>query len=218
MLKLRRGGQLVFIDDENKESIVDEILPYLCCVCEIEDGVKFKDILNLIRKDCDAYSYMLTTGPWLKEIVEEGDKPYVDCEDSVKYLEVYWAAEATNYDGPDVLSEWVSIHGIGGPEGPYGLDFSPINSLTELEIKLNNEYKIFDMRNKKYLSTASLFTAQKEFTLLDILRGIFWELSFHGSVKNREERLEEIKQSVEDIKSGLVKTVPWDSKKFMEED
>ena len=212
-LKILKGGQLVCTDWDskakaNKTTNLTEVLPYLCCECELEEGVKFADLLTLVRKDCDTLSYLLTSGPWLKEIVEEGDKPYVKEDDSVGSLEVYWAAEVSDYGDIDELDEYTSIHGLGGAEGPYALDFSPINTLTKLEVKLNTEYKVYDVR-EGLANTPILVAAQKQFRLLDILRGVFWELSFHGSIKNREERKESIQQSMKDIESGLVKTIPW---------
>jgi hypothetical protein len=212
-LKLLKGGQLVrtYWDPKaktNKTTNLTDVLPYLCCECELEEGVKFADLLTLVRKDCAVLSYMLTSGPWLKEIIEEGDKPYIKDNDSVSSLEVYWAAEVSDYGDRDELDECTSIHGLGGIEGPYALNFSPINTLTELEVKLNTAYEVYDVR-EGLADAPVLVAAQKQFRLLDILRGVFWELSFHGSLKNRDERAASIKQSVEDIKSGLVKTIPW---------
>jgi hypothetical protein len=212
-LKILKGGQLVRTDWDaivkvKKTINVESVLPYLCCECELESGVKFADLLTLIRKDCDLLSYLLTSGPWLKEIIEEGDKPYVRDDDSVSSLEVYWAAEVSDYNDADELDEYTSIHGLGGAEGPYALDFAPINTLTELEVKLNTEYKVYDVRDG-LVDAPVLVSAQKQFKLLDILRGVFWELSFHGSIKNRDERVASIKQSIADIDSGLVKTIPW---------
>lgn len=213
MLKLLKGGKLVSTDwdcdtQSYKTTELDHTFPYLYHDCELEDGLRFKDLVSLIRADCELYSRLLTSGPWLGEMVEEGDKPYVREEDNITHLEIGWSAEIIKYNGPDELIDYTIIHGIG-EGGPYALDFSPINTLTELELKLNTEYNIYDMRNVS-ANTPVLLTAKKQFSLLDILRGVFWELSFHGSIKNRDQRCAQLKQTVEDIDSGKEKLIPWE--------
>jgi hypothetical protein len=47
------------------------------------------------------------------------------------------------------------------------------------------------------------------FTLLDVLGGIYWEISFYGSPEDRDRQRAELQQSVREIEEGRATLVPW---------
>lgn len=233
-IKIAKGGKLIAEVWENRQKkdvdITNELYDHLFNVCHIDDGVILRDVLLLVKDWCQILSPITTSSPvWLKELVDEGlNKPFKNEGDSVKYLELSWGAEVRQYKNePKHLEEWVSFDGIGDPpdhesykDWPagqpvnYALDFSPVDTLSELPVKLNRVIKIYDetSRNATYPPPV-LIEAEKEFRLADILRGIFWELSFHGSPVSRDERNEELKERMDEIEKGTAKLIPWEEVK-----
>lgn len=216
-LRISKGGKLYEETWEKNKQIdidrTDEVFIQLYNTCYIEDGVVLKDILLLVKDWTDLFSPLLTASPnWLKEIVDEGlNKPFKN-EGDVEYLELSWEAEVRKYKNePQVFEQWLSFNGIGKGTR-YAIDFSPINTLSELPVKLKKTIKIEDAREKNYPSPV-LVEAEKTFKLSDILYGIFWELSFLGSPEDRDALTDRINQQMENIKNGTAKTIPWDEEK-----
>jgi hypothetical protein len=85
---------------------------------------------------------------------------------------------------------------------------TPVYELSGLPVKLNDEFVIYN--GKDFACKNPLFSSTKGFTLLDILHGIFWELSFFGSTADREKMATNLHKQVEDIKSGKVKCIPME--------
>ena len=234
-IRITKGGKLVAEVWENRQKqdvdITNELYDHLFNVCHVDDDVVLKDLLLLVKDWCQVLSPITTSSPvWLKELVDEGlNKPFRREGDSVKHLELSWGSEVRQYKNePKHLEEWVSFDGIGDPpEGDesyknwpagqpvnYALDFSPVDTLSELPVRLNRTIKIYDETNKKVsYPPPILIEAEKEFRLADILRGVFWELSFHGSPSSRDERSEELDQRMDEIEKGTAKLIPWEEVK-----
>jgi hypothetical protein len=80
-------------------------------------------------------------------------------------------------------------------------------------VKLAQKMIIHDEveRNQKSKDNDPVAIFEKSvYTLGDILYGIIWELSFHGGPKQRDEKSEELKESVDKIRDGSAKTVSWE--------
>jgi hypothetical protein len=213
-LKITKAGLF-----DGNQDVSTQLMDYLCDGCKLEDGLTFKDLLNLVEPYTEQLSMMLTNGPWLKDLIEEGKKPVVDDDDTkIEYLEVCRAAEINRYSNQDELTEYATIHGIGDG-GPWALGFSPTNSLTAYELRLNEEVSIYDWRSWKPGRESSskgppvLATVRKPFTLLEILYGVFWELSFHGAPADRDARMESLNDTIKRIDSGEEKLIPWEDVK-----
>lgn len=223
--------------------ISNDLYNNLFNVCHIEEGVNLKDILLLVKNWCQVLSPILTSSPnWLQEIVDEGlSKPFEDKGDEVKYLQLSWQGEVRKYKNePKTLEEWISFNGIGdlpktdpyghwkgwpaGKEVSYAISGSPLYTLSEFPIRLNNTIQIFDETDSKApYPRPILIEAEKTFRLFDILYGIFWELSFLGSPVDRDAFNEKLNEQIKNIDNGTEKTVSWDEikdkmKKKLEED
>ena len=210
---------------KNKEvDLTDKLQYHLYDECELEDGVVLKDLLLLANKHRDFLS-PITTGSldWLGELIDEGlNEPFKDTGD-VETLELNWRGNLTNWD-TEKLNTYVHFEGLGKPpkgEGwetwpadkpvNYALDMSSVSSLSELPLKLNKKMVIYDERDKKF--NEIFLETNSDYTLLDILKGVFWEISFHGSPKDRDKVVEGLEQTIKDIDSGKTKTIPWEELK-----
>ena len=194
MLMITRGGLV-----REGRVITDRMFDYLNEECVLEPGLKFRDLVSMMSKYADLYTYLLTSGPWLLALVEEGlQDPVKVPDDGIQYLEVGWVAELT-----ETLTDYTILHGQGSG-GPFALDFSPLNTLGEYKLRLNTDYTVY-----RWSQETPILATSKTFTLLDILRGVFWELSFHGSPQQRDQRRAELEQTVQDLKDGKLETVEW---------
>jgi len=225
---IKKGGEL-FADkwnpnerkSEKNVNITDKYLYHLTEECEFEDGLTFKDIMLLI-KNIDAYdvlSPILTYGPWLKDLIDEGLSEKPDKKKFFDKIIIGWrCAVVDDYEGGDYLETYVQVNGIkNDSDDRWAVSYTPLNEMAECEISLNSELLIYDDRHdtrgigEEYCPT--LIGTKKRFTLFNILYGIFWELSFHGGPKERDKKSEELSELVDKIKNGEEKMIPWEEVK-----
>ena len=96
----------------------------------------------------------------------------------------------------------------------YAIEGSPLNTLSELPVKLNGVVQITDETNRNLpYPRPVIIEAEKKFRLSDILYGIFWELSFLGGPDDRDEFNEELNRRIEESVSGAAKTYSWEEVK-----
>lgn len=191
--------------------ITDDALYHLYDHCNIELGTTFKDILLLVERinNYDALSPLLTGGPWLKEMVEEGLTESEKKQD-IKIIFMNWSTNITNdiymTDRP-IFNINVDVYGAKRDSlETYALDFTPLNELTDCIVSVDVDFRVMDNRDDR---DEVVVDVCRDYTLLDILRGLFWELSFHGSPKMRTEKLERFKETIRQVNSGEKKTIPW---------
>lgn len=241
-LRIIEGGKLLAdewnYDNEKQQGhveagtdITDKAMYYMNEECELEDGLKFKDIMLLIKNidKYDSLSPLFTGGLWLKDLIDDGLSENNDFEKPIDTMYVYRAASLNDDDyntNNDYLTSYVSVDGkLNNDDITYALDFIPLYELSDAYIVLNKEFLLIDERQKsnenwkKYLNSLSdeerkketlypkILETKKDFSLFDILHGIFWELSFHGGPKNKKDRANELKEIIKNI----------DNKKDLEE-
>lgn len=191
--------------------------------CSIEKNVTLKDIL-LVIKDWTSYlSPMLTSSPgWLEEIVKEGLSKKYKYDGELEHLELSWRAEENDYSDEPEFYMSVSFDGVSfkipktddyknWPKGTpirYAIEMTPVYELVGLPIKLNTKFNIYN--GKDFRCEKPMYSSNKNFSLLEILYGIFWELTFFGSPVERDKMSDSLKKQVDDIKSGKVKGIPID--------
>jgi hypothetical protein len=234
-MKITKGGKLMLeVWEKQVKTDVDvssTLFNRLLQTCQIEDGLVLKDLMILTQPYAQLLSPLFTSSPdWLEEIIDEGlNTPFKQDMEEMEFLQLSWASEVHQYGkDPKEIYEYVHFNGFGPPppnddnykDWPVGqavswaLDFSPVYTLTEIPLKLDPVLKMLDYTSKKVGQLPSVMVeAKKEFTLLDILKGVFWELSFHGSPKSRNERAEDLKMRVKDATENPEKSVLWEDVK-----
>ena len=231
-MKICKGGKLKgskynkILKKNEEVDLTKDLILHLNDECDLEDNLILKDVLLLVKNHSDFLSPIVTSSEsWLGELIEEGLNNPFEVSNDVHTLELKWCGNLNNWSGEEKLETYVHFEGLGvipddesykdwPKDQPvnYAIDMSAINTLSELPIKLNKKMTVYDERNKKFNEVFLEVTA--DFSLLDVLKGIFWELSFHGSPKDRNVRVKELKQSIEDIESGKAKTIPWEELKL----
>jgi hypothetical protein len=214
----------------------DTALRHLFDACELAEDVTLEDIFLLLNTELPIFDSII--GNWCKDIVREGlagpRKPYVHDEEGIEYLELYYTPEITKNYGDergdvmhglkrpdfhgigfvrtkDEVDEWGTVRHKKGERTNWSICMTPTNEMMNIPVKLNNKVEIYEDDYKadvKYPAKKVFEFDNPEYTLLDILHGIIWELSFHGGPQTRDQFSKELRQTVDDIKSGKAETVP----------
>ena len=178
----------------------DDLMQYV----DITKSFTLKDIFSCIENSKVPIKSLMKILKcrYLEEYMEEINKPNVSKskKKDVKYLEVYRDA---GMDEEEKDKEHWAFHGIGKRDEigccQYSLDFTPLWEIADLEVKVSNIITTYDMKNKKAIRTkfAPLLM------LVELLHTVVWELSWNGSIKNREARLKELKRRVDNLKKEI---------------
>lgn len=207
------SGQYVTVD------VTDPTFLYLHMPCELDDDVTLRDVLVILKNDMEMYSILLRN--WVDELVEEGLAESVNKSNNLDYLELYWAFEKTTYKGATEFSGhfFPQFHGwgtwddpaAGGGKGGIAIEFTPVNELADVPLRLREGVEItHNNLDAKWSTLAELATQEDPavviqacpYSLFHILYGIVWELSFCGSPKDRDIRAKELRDTVEKVKGG----------------
>jgi len=105
----------------------------------------------------------------------------------------------------------------------YAIEFSPMYTLSGLKIKVDPQIHITDHRTKDVNKMDIRYDFKPSINLAELLYSIFWELSFCGGIKSRDNKKKSLNDSVRKIKKAIKDdnidkiTVPWEKvKKDME--
>jgi hypothetical protein len=188
--------------------------PFHCLrlACHIEPNVTLKDIIRLVAQSPDL-SKLVGEYSWadVQAFAVEVEKPTLKKSD-LSYIEI---SKSFELGDPSPGYETLDVHGIDEkePEALYALDFTPVNELADLPVRLNPNISIQDWR---IIEDGEVKIEKFEtcFSLLEILTEIFFEISFHGSPQSRDERSGELQEMVKEIEDGTAKLVPFDLGKY----
>jgi hypothetical protein len=93
-----------------------------------------------------------------------------------------------------------NFHGIGFPDANnerihWGVSLSSSSTLIDLPLQLNTTCDVY----KDYEMTPYLTLPNISYTLIEVIYGIIWELSFFGGPQERQEKKEELDSMVDDL-------------------
>ena len=194
----------------------DNIFAGLRSECEIDEGVTLGDIFNLVDKNEHIKNFLsnyclLNIDAHHASALREPEE-----HERLSYLTIDWSAEVWLYDEHNDLDLYPHFCGFkdeDGDDNRYGLDFTPLSQLVYLPVKLNTDSSIHIMGEKergkgwKLEGRPAYIECERCFSLLDILDGIYWEIGFHGNPEDKEGKIEEINETVEEIKEQVDKGI-----------
>lgn len=216
------------------ESLVSKnIFTILNKTCELESGLTLLDLFNVVDQFHELCDFMAQFSHCrhLKAFHEQARLPYPEDKDQSKerldYLEVYKHNDVLGSD----FEIYEEFHGIGhytetpdydesikpGDPCNFSVSYSPMNEIAHLELKLNEKLTIhepFDHENPTKPIDRVLLQTETYFTVLQILHAIYDDISWNGSPEGNAKFVEELRQTVDGIKSGAIKTVPFDPLSF----
>lgn len=154
--------------------------------CEIKKSTRLIDIMNVVANNKEL-STIISIWSDVNDIDgfhEEVNKKGKSAND-VAYLEIYRSGQIYKKE----ISIWTDWHGITKDGGYLGISYVPLYELAKKEVKLNTSFQIFGSNPKKpeidYIC---------DFTLIEVLHAIYYDISFHGGPKDRDKVLSKITQ------------------------
>jgi hypothetical protein len=185
--------------------LVRTFLGKLRCTCAIDLGVTLGDIFAAVERD-RPLKHFIGGYSWcdMDAFHQEAKLP------SAKPSDLLYIDVSSHFEFGE---GWIiDVHGIGKDEHAmgnrsYAIDFTPVNDLAHLEVRLTEECAVFD-ENLKEIGKSKVY-----FSLLDVLGEIYFEVSFHGNPRDRNEKSAELLQAVKEIESGEAKLTPWEDLK-----
>jgi hypothetical protein len=174
--------------------------------------------------------------PYVLDYYEEAESKPFENDGDVEYLELYWWGTKHTYDCVREDSSTWGFHGIGRkgyiPEDilkyckltkgekknfrqNMAIEFTPMYALADLPIRVCKKMHITDYYSDPKKDVDSGIDFQPSITLMELLYAIFYELSFCGSPKQRDEKAEGLNKQVAKLdkaaKEGRLDevTIPW---------
>ena len=200
--------------EEYVKKEIDNVIPYLTEVIEIDDKFTLEDFFKIIEKDIELYEVVFSSHlghhslkPFIDDIHKEVGIKEDDME--VEYLECKWYAELANWGDGKEFEINVDFHGWGSWYDEYlkkreiggiAIEYSPLSELKKLQLKLNENFILYDGKTYK-----TIRKGKRKFTVYDVFGAILDELSFAGEPEDRDETFKEVKDTVSEAKERIKK-------------
>ncbi len=203
----RRGIQALEWDSDVRQFVEQKMptaLSVLRCACHIDAGVTLGDIFRAVEQDQELVRF-LERWSWcnVKAFHSEARKPTTGKASDLLYVEIAKYFEWDDREAQEILD----VSGIGEPDEHgmthYGLDFTPVNQLVHLPVRLRPQMEI----HKDYKKVGE---APCTFTLLDVLGEIYHEISFYGSPEDRDREAAGLRESMREVEEGRATLIPWE--------
>ncbi len=219
MIKLSKTG-ITYVTDHYRpdcekyvEVEVDRLHPYLHERVELSDDFTLEDFFKILERETADLEKTFTSalGHYpLQLYIDEIKKPRPEKYDGdeIAYLELWRYGELESWG--DNLELVIDFHGIGKEHdmgASYAIEFTPLNELKHLPLRLRKEFKITGVIMRKsptrgsFLRTYAVGTTT--FTVYEMISEILCELSFAGSPEQRDETIAKITKDVKEMKKTL---------------
>lgn len=182
----------------------DAILRHLRDICRIEEGTTLLDIMKIVEAN-EVLTMILREYSWCWDIeefhaqVNEPMRTNPEDEDNggeepMTHLEIYWHVVFNKQD----FSIDAEFHGVG-PTCNYSVSYSPMYDIADYPVMLNTKFQVrFTPQDEE-----KVFEGEREFTLLDVLDAIYWDISFVGGPADNAEFLEEMRSRADEIERDM---------------
>lgn len=194
------NGEIRQYEDVAIESILHE-LRGACC---IEQGVTLGDIFAAVEQS-EPLCVILGEWAWCNcaAFHKEIRRPSA-ATSTLKRIALSRTAEIEK-DGEFTFG--LDVDGRDDTETRWAIDFTPVNELRELPVTLEATFTLWDWRAdepiKQELKTDC-------YSLLEVLGELYYEVSFHGSPADRNDKHAELVDAVQSVKDGTAKLVPFE--------
>lgn len=217
---------------------LDSLLTVMNTTIQLEEGTLFKHVWEYIEKDYDIFNVLFTDslGSFdLNNWIEHAKIPHEKSESErnsektgvgMHKLQCYWNYSVMQDDysqfkgefggwGTHVWETWENGAKVKDEiqECAYGLSFTPINAILDYPFELKEEVKInhleiWDGKKYSFPKLKPEINTKKYWTPYLMIEAILWEISFMGTPQQQDEKYDEIKETVDKVKSGEFKTYP----------
>jgi hypothetical protein len=192
------------------ERLVDDPTIYLRYDCHFATGYTIGDLCKFVygneelKRFIARYSQCRDIEAFHKELTE------VEPCDDLDAVELYWQATVFDAGSENSFDAAARMHGCKGEENWYGLDFRSLGEIAHLPIKPNTEFNVYGNGETARL----LLSSSREFTLLEVIDALYWEISFSGGPEDRNR----MAQEGEDFEEELFHGEPFDDETGVDTD
>jgi hypothetical protein len=190
---------------------------------DLDRKFTLKDVLSVCMKSKIPLPILgaILRCNYIKDYWEEANKKKNDKNYDMDYLEIYWTGSTQTYEGKTSSENMWCFHGVGkeGCVGDdvkevykcqkrkipknyrenYAVEMTPINNLANYPIKVRSTL-FFEYYDDKHYE--KIYDFKPSVTLIELLHAILWELSFLGSIDQRDKKLKELGESLKEIKEA----------------
>ena len=218
MLLIEKGAVYEFkkLRKTNKHSKVKVKSPAMKMhdLVEIAPGTTLRDIFTIVESEVSRWEVILASalGGWpLRSFIEASKEPFEIPKDyEIEHLVVSHSHQIHNNE----IEHDICFNGFSHNKNPtdinpnptinWGIEFTPVKELMHLEVKLDESVEIFGLSHyKKYDITGNnpeeklavhtwLKGVNQKFSLFDVMRAIFDELSWFGDPVNQKKCSDEL--------------------------
>lgn len=216
---------------EEREIELVDVVTFLWDTVEFRGAITLERLFEIVKSAPDEWEMILQEN--IEPLLEEIDKSIPEERDfeGMEYLELGWVSESDVFEGKRSFDLGTDFSGYGtvppndpnftnagykpGESMSYGVEFLPVNEIKDFEVRLDPKVKVgMDMMAKQQYGAAldaqnSIDLGDKPFTVLDLFKGMFWELTFVGPPEERDVQFEELKETVDECKRE------FDSEEFL---
>jgi len=212
-------------DEGAYDDVTDQASRHLFSTVALAPEVTLRDILLLL--DIDPLLQEVFAHDWAEELLAEmmrGNAPSAPSieydPNSIEYLELYQAWSQDSFSGKLNPIHRLGFHGVGfvlhedvvrdgcidyraGERIKWSLSFSSPLKMLHLPVRLNPEVILYEgnMDSVNYHKEIGRMR-NPGVTLGQVIHGVLWELSFHGSPETRDEESAQVKSMADDIHAG----------------
>lgn len=167
---------------------------------EIAENVTFGDFFTFLVKEKELVNIIFASSLYgvpfellIKDFKRKDTFKDKEEVEDIDYLEITWDVSFEDNNliiSNDFLGVGLKNNDSSDDINSYSIDFTPINKLKDYKLKLNEDFEIrdFNKNDKGKL----ILKSKKKFTLYDIIRAIFYELTWHGTPEMRDDEIESI--------------------------
>ncbi len=201
---------------------VRALLPYLLYSLEIDPDVTLADLFHLVDRD-DVHELELLLDRRISPLLDEARDGPVDsgAANVLHHLRVARRHEfgvlrleldALELDAPGSRASAGDDEAVEREDERYTVSLEPVGELLHLPIRYDPELLF---RNDAYQVE---YRATMDITLIEFLKAVFEDLTFHGTPAQRDETRQELVHLMERIDRGEVEMIPHEEVKRRFED
>lgn len=217
-LKLSTGPVLTYHrPGEPVEEVTDRAYEFLNAPFQADEGVTLNDYLALLGTS--PLLQAVYSRDFAESIFLEAQKGPLaqDPEDAIEYLELYFHWHLDSLTKTYSRFHRMHLHGIGvvlqkdreeynckaGERITWGVSATPLRELLSIPVRINHEVLVLEADPDAYAEGQEIQRVRIDTTTLgQALHGLLWELSFHGTPAQAQEKWAEIHNDLEDYKAG----------------
>jgi len=209
---------------------------------DMDHEFTLKDVLRIVthsKVDRGILERILQC-PYIFDYWKEVNSKKFQNDSDIEYLEVGLTGEIDKFGGKINSSTCWSFYGLGKKgvipkdlmenctkkeiakmkkdkwQQSYAIEFSPMYKLANYPIKVSDKIVITDwIGHKEKKDIYKNIDIKPTITLLSLLFVVFWELSFCGNIKQRDDRIKELKRRCDEFKKAKAEgrldevSIPW---------